>query len=285
MEAKLDAILNRLKNLEAVPTIVDEIKNKLVLFEENCIQLNKKIDLLEFENQDLRHKLVTVENKLTYLEDQSRRANIVIRGLKNPDEIMETWDTVENLVIDFMKKKLDIHLSATDIERAHRITNNRAYIKPIVVKLVSYKKKTEILKSAYKLKGTNVVIQEDFCSRTIEERKALLPVMKKAKDEKKKVSLVYNKLRINSETFIYDRKTNQVRNLTQPRSVNDPRKDNFQYDSQSQRLSQIPIYGDSSEERNPRKTRKIKRGEVRTQSIERYMTRGNSTSSIHGSLE
>ena len=74
----------------------------------------ERLETVEKENK-------TLKNKLAYLEDQSRRNNIVIYGIPESNE--ESWADCEEKVIDNLneKLKLEIPLDKSKIERAHRL--------------------------------------------------------------------------------------------------------------------------------------------------------------------
>ena len=58
--------------------------------------------------------------KMEYLESQSRRNNIHVKGIPESDN--ETWEDVGVKVIRAIKKTLDLEV---DIERAHRIERRK----------------------------------------------------------------------------------------------------------------------------------------------------------------
>ena len=57
-------------------------------------------------------------DKIEYLENQSRRSNIRIDGIR--EEEAETWDNTETKVKEILKEKLNLD-EEPDIERAHRV--------------------------------------------------------------------------------------------------------------------------------------------------------------------
>ena len=87
------------------------------------------------------------QDKLTELEDRSRRKNIRIDGIKETKG--ETWNDSEEKVQDMLAQKLG--LDGIEIERAHRVkrnnidsNTNRPRI--IVVKLLLFKGKEKYFK-------------------------------------------------------------------------------------------------------------------------------------------
>lgn len=88
--------------------------------------------------------------KLDYLENQSRRNNLVIDGI--PDS--KSWSDTESKAKKLFSDHLKIDPKLIEIERAHRIENygHTGHPRSIELKLPRFKDKEEIMKCA---KGTN----------------------------------------------------------------------------------------------------------------------------------
>ncbi|XP_065645853.1 uncharacterized protein LOC136076306 [Hydra vulgaris] len=160
---------------------------------ETVKQKTKKI------NMELKDKseILKISNKLRVMEDRSRRNNLRIDGIKESEN--ESWVESECKVHKLFEECLDI--KNIKIERAHRsgprdVNKHR----PIVLKLLNYKDKTEILKKSFKLKGKNIYINEDFSAETTEIRKGLRERMKKERESGKFAVISYDKLVIRDWT-------------------------------------------------------------------------------------
>lgn len=68
------------------------------------------MDNLIKENDELISKINLLEDKLVYLENQSRRSNIVIN---------ELWPILEDKVSQLIQNQLNINLNDCAIEQAH----------------------------------------------------------------------------------------------------------------------------------------------------------------------
>lgn len=209
-EKKLDEILSRLKKLERLPQTTENLSKSIDTVVQSVNKLHEKTDGIAEENEKLKKTVVYLEGKVDYIENQTRRNNLVIRGLKKEVQ-EERWDDVEQLVRKMLREELGVKTADGDIERAHRLGRSKAREdKPIVVKFTFFKKKEEILKNANKLKGTNILIMEDFSDRVIQERRKLLPLLKEARNKDERAVLTYNKLRIGNQVFVYDRVLEKV---------------------------------------------------------------------------
>ena len=102
-------------------------------------------------------------------------------------------------------------LEEMQFERVHRIptypidgksTNKKEQGRPMIVK-VSFFKDNEVIKSYIKNlpKGRRYGVADDFPNKVEEIRKALYPILKKAKQGKKKASFKVEKLVINNVIY------------------------------------------------------------------------------------
>ena len=77
---------------------------------------NKEISEKAKAISDLNIEFSTMKNKMTYLENQSRRNNIRING--TPEDKNESWDQTETKVKETLKNTLNLDFEPL-IERAH----------------------------------------------------------------------------------------------------------------------------------------------------------------------
>ncbi|CAH1274709.1 Hypp5400 [Branchiostoma lanceolatum] len=145
-------------------------------------QYEQRINEIEAELSQLKADSTTSVNKMDYLENQSRRNNIIVDGI--PDSKEESWEESEQKVRVMIKEKLKLDPRKIEIERAHR--NGRFQPgerpRPIVAKLLRFKDRLTILQNAKHLKGTGIYINEDFSDAVRQKRKNLLPEMRAARE-------------------------------------------------------------------------------------------------------
>ncbi|XP_065665410.1 uncharacterized protein LOC136086844 [Hydra vulgaris] len=103
------------------------------------------------------------------------------------------WEDSEKKVLKLFEEVLGV--KGIKIERTHRtgprdIKKNRA----IVLKLLNYIDKVEIIKNSGKLKGKNIFINEDFCGETIKIRKELKEKMLNERALGKYAVITFDKL-------------------------------------------------------------------------------------------
>lgn len=115
--------------------------------------VNRRINKLEIENEQLA-------NKIENLERKSKENNIIIFGLSAvPGEITREYIKKE------IKKLVDVNIAESDLNNVYPLgkTNNP----PIKIEFTSFLKKAEIFKNARNLRGTRISIARDL---TIKQR-------------------------------------------------------------------------------------------------------------------
>ena len=148
-------------------------------------EMDEQIYYLTQEVSDIKSQLRDAENCIDKLEDQSRRNNLKFYGIPEADE--ESWADSEAAIRVLMRDELKIaNADNIEITRAHRM--NQKGLKedeprPIIVKYDHWKDRQTVLKSSKALKGTPKSISEDFCARTVDYRKKLLPEMYEKREQ------------------------------------------------------------------------------------------------------
>jgi len=133
-----------------------------------------QIRKLEKQIKQNEEKMKHLDSKLEELEQYSRRNCLLIHGIPH----IKGKDT-DKVVLNFLKKKLDIELEDDSIDRSHRLkstatTKNKP--KPIIVKFVTHNDKDWVYYNKKKLKNQEYLITESLTS-------VRLQCMKKLKEE------------------------------------------------------------------------------------------------------
>jgi hypothetical protein len=169
--------------------------DKLVMLFETITRLEKKQSDHFGVYNDITHDLRRAHQKLTHndnaiailtkkskmlsyrsldLEARSRRNNLIFWGLT---ERMRYSD--RDLINRFLASELGLHLTNNynPIQRAHRLGPDKKVNydqkRPIIVNFMHYEDTETILRSAYKLRGTNFMIDRDYPKEIVEARKKM----------------------------------------------------------------------------------------------------------------
>ena len=152
------------------------------------------MEKLKAENRSLK---TTIDR----LEFQAIRDDLIFDGLPEKEE------DVEKTVRDFLAEKVRLsneelkRISLSRVQRMGRkvMGNNRP--RPILVTFGSMHDKETVKKKKKNLAGTTFGVNDHFTQTVMERRKILIPVMKKARIEKKKAILVGDKLFVNDTLY------------------------------------------------------------------------------------
>ena len=186
------------KSMEFTQNDLEERVNNV---EENMSKVKEDLQEIyeyQIEPDYVNDSLADIRNKLTELEDRSRRNNIRIDGIA--EEPGETWEECERKVHRLLSEELDIN--DVVIERAHRVkayshekkNSKKLRSRTIVCKLLSFVDKARILKNSHRLKGTTYYVNEDFSKETLVYRKELWEKVKALRKEGKVAYLNYKSI-------------------------------------------------------------------------------------------
>jgi type II secretory pathway component PulJ len=206
--------------LRSISRDVKAINKKMDNFTKEFQQLKQRVTVneqkyneLEDENTGLKQRINQLEMKAEHQEAQSRRDNLLFRGIPEDDD--ETWEDTEKKVKAFLEEKMDIDSEMIEFERVHRLntrTNNTP--RPIIAKFSKYKDRNNVLmKSAGKLNKTDYRVSEDFTKNVREIRTKLSTELMKARDDGKTAKLRYDKLIIDGKKYVYDQREDRVKEL------------------------------------------------------------------------
>ena len=189
--------------IDTVVKSVAELKASLECSQQDIDDLMEAadaIDNMDEELEDIQRGLHKQEEKLEYLENQSRRKNIRIDGILKEDN--ESWPTTEAKVKEALHEKLNLSFEPV-IERAHRVgvtprsssadgINRRP--RTLVCRLRDWKQKDEILRAARRIKPSGIFVNEELANGTLEKWKEQLDKFKEAKRAGKTAYFVLDRL-------------------------------------------------------------------------------------------
>ena len=142
----------------------NDLEERVNNVEENMYKVKedlKEIYDYQIDPDYVNDSLVDIKNKLTELEDRSRRNNIRIDGIA--EEPGETWEECETKAHRLLSEDLDIN--DVVIERAHRVkayshekkNSKKLRSRTIVCKLPSFFDKARIFKEQSSFKGNYIL--------------------------------------------------------------------------------------------------------------------------------
>lgn len=167
----------------------------------------QKVEACDQKVTELQNYVQRLEQRIDSLEDRGRRNNLVIFGVHEEDN-ENTKDLNQSVVERVFLDRLGVAVNT--VERIHRTgQKNKERNRPFIVKFYDFSEKIKILTNCSKLKGSSLSISEDFSYSTRQIRKCLWESAKENRINKDKVSLVYNKLKINDDWYVWNETENQ----------------------------------------------------------------------------
>ncbi|XP_035693558.1 LOW QUALITY PROTEIN: uncharacterized protein LOC118427744 [Branchiostoma floridae] len=196
---RMDNLVREMQDLKSsLQFSQDELKDLKADKDSNLKKIKQLEQDIASRNDDVSTGLT---EKLDYIENQSRRNNLIFDGIK--EEKGETWEQAEMKVKDVIKKKLHINPVHIEIERAHRNGKPGERPRPIVAKFLRYKDKQTISGKAKMLKGTSIYVNEDFSDRVRRKRRELQPALRAARERGQLAYIRFDKLVISDRTREY----------------------------------------------------------------------------------
>ncbi|XP_077560605.1 uncharacterized protein LOC144175397 [Haemaphysalis longicornis] len=198
------------KQIELIANDIKEIKEgRLASIDaklENLTVLDSKISTCMDQVSNLQKEITALELKLDDLENRSRRSNLIFYGIE--EDKNENNESLEDTINEKILKNI-LEIEPVAIERIHRLGRAaEGKNRPVILKLLNSRDKAKVFKNCHKLKETDFAISEDFSPRVREIRRKLWNSARANKDAGDKVTLSYDKLYINKETFIWDNEKN-----------------------------------------------------------------------------
>lgn len=149
--------------------IAKSVNKKIAACEEEIINIkndlnqiktesNKKIDSLNSAINNLHDENKELLKLCDHIEQQNKRQNVRIFNFKE-----EKDENIKQEVIDLFNNKMQMQLTANNIEVCHRIGKTKeGKPRSIFLKLTDFQTKNNIFRKKKLLKGTGVVIKEDL---------------------------------------------------------------------------------------------------------------------------
>lgn len=208
LSTKIVGLSDRVQNLEQSNTTrVSKLERQHEMMELDVECVNEKCGKLETVADSLSEKVDSLQQKLTRIEGENRRRNLLFFGL--PKAAGETWDSCEQLVLSVLKRDLRM-AGPVFIDRARRVGA------AILVTFQSLKQRDLVLSRTRLLAEARspVFIREDYPEETRQKRAGLVPLMKQLRDDGVRARLRNDKLVTDDTTYIYNLDTKQYTQMS-----------------------------------------------------------------------
>lgn len=226
---KIDDVLALMKDFpEETTATLTEIKQDIASINTKIHELERglqQMSQIESKCEDVGDSVREVKSSISKVNEElvdvvddmnnrMRRNNLIVKGLPETDK--EDYEATEKIVTEFFSTHLEVQVG--DIERAHRVGKRRTdFDRPIIIKFLNFKSKTEVLHNAPKLKNLDfpkVWIDEDFSPKVQMARKRLRDFAKLHRKGSERYSLRFNSLYIWDRVFRFSFVTDSVVEVT-----------------------------------------------------------------------
>ncbi len=202
MNAKIDLVKGDVDfNLAEIKQVFDEMK----VFAKDMQMVKNEVENLKIQINKEKKKNNTLQDKVIYMESQSRQDNLLIDGI--PESENESWIDCEKKVRDLLDHTMGItNVKNIKFVRCHRLGPKRTNSKPcaVIFKLHWFKDREAIWSKKTHLKNINYWIKEGFPAEINRRWSILLPIFQEARTQNKNVSLKVDNLVLEGKTYRVD---------------------------------------------------------------------------------
>ena len=136
-------------------------------------KLNSRLDLLVYENVQLKEDVESLRNSLNecenyakealqksnYNEQYSRKNNVKIMGVVELED--ETEESLTDKVMEILATKAKVKVTESKIMALHRIPGKSGMPKPVLLKLMNNSEKTKIMRRRQEMKRAGYKLVDD----------------------------------------------------------------------------------------------------------------------------
>lgn len=145
----------------------DKLQKAVEKSAEEVEKLQQQLNASERENQKLREDMETRDDEI---EQYQRRNSLRIFGI--PEKQGENTDEI----VLSVAARLKVDIREEDIDRSHRVGHGQASNRPrpIIVKFVSYRRRSLLYGAKRHLKGSGITVREDLTASRLKVLRAAI---------------------------------------------------------------------------------------------------------------
>lgn len=171
----------------AIKEIVEEMKKLRTDFnaeqQETRKLIEEKFSKDQEEKAEINGKIEKQDGRISKLENGTRKRNVIVYGIT--EETQENFNDLKQKIDWLFNTKMEMGIKREEIDEFFRLgkKNDSKRNRPIIVKMISSWRKTEIMMNKRKLKGTMIFIENDMNEEEMKEKKNMLTEMKDLKSK------------------------------------------------------------------------------------------------------
>uniref|UniRef100_A0A8D9ABC9 Uncharacterized protein n=1 Tax=Cacopsylla melanoneura TaxID=428564 RepID=A0A8D9ABC9_9HEMI len=171
----------------AIMEIVEEMKKLRTDFnaeqQETRKLIEEKFSKDQEEKAEINGKIEKQDGRIYKLENGTRKRNVIVYGLT--EETHENFNDLKQKIDWLFNTKMEMGIKREEIDEFFRLgkKNDSKRNRPIIVKMISSWRKTEIMMNKRKLKGTMIFIENDMNEEEMKEKRNMVTEMKDLKSK------------------------------------------------------------------------------------------------------
>lgn len=193
-----------IESLEMAHAEIEKLKKYLDIKFTNEAELEKRIEILERENQEVKDYASDLEEYVLQLDSSTRKRNIVISGLSEGKG--ESSDALAIKVFKFLQPYMET-IELEDIDCTYRLGKKMGKSRPVLCKFLKEKTRNEVFAIRSELNDTDsltrVYLNDDLPQLINERRSNFRIISKLAKAQKIPVSYQNDRITVNNITYKY----------------------------------------------------------------------------------
>ncbi|KAI5728665.1 hypothetical protein M8J77_019255 [Diaphorina citri] len=168
----MEKILEELKKIREDFNVEQQETRKLI---------EERFSTEQAEKIKINEKLDKQDSRINKLEKEARKRNVIIYGMNEGPH--ESFMDLKSKINWILNVKMELGIRGEEIDEFFRLgkKNEEKRNRPIIVKMISSWRKSEIMMSKRKLIGTKIFIENDLSEEEILEKRNMIAEMKNLK--------------------------------------------------------------------------------------------------------
>lgn len=137
----------------------------------------------QIEKGKIKEKIEKQDNRINKLESGTRKKNVIVYGMQ--EENNEHINDLKEKINWLLNNKMELDIKREEIDDFFRLGKKTEEKKnrPIIIKMISNWRKTEIMMNKKKLRGTRIFIENDMSEEEMTEKKNMIAEMRELKSK------------------------------------------------------------------------------------------------------
>ncbi|XP_023334977.1 uncharacterized protein LOC111706351 isoform X1 [Eurytemora carolleeae] len=209
-QRELDQEKNILNLKDILNSIVTDIGQLRIGLESAKIKSEEDNSEIVIRLGSIRREVEELKEK-TWELDTNTRNNLVFYGIRED----AGGGNLEFCVKEVIRKLMQISRDMPLVKVVKNTDQDVKGTKPITAQFEKYQDKVAVMQKAKLLKGTGILLSEDFPKRIKEKRSQLLKFAKEVKKRRPdtRLCLQYDKLYVNNTAYLYNEETEEIEML------------------------------------------------------------------------